>query len=78
MVIRSAKPSRLSYDRLVNGTLDVVQGVIAPADFSSGIPTPNQSVLVGTFPTQNLNTSANNTALAAKALWHFAQSWFSE
>lgn len=64
-----------SYDSLVNGTLDLVQGIITPADFSSGIPTPNQSTLVGTFPTQNPNTTANNTALAARALWHFSQSW---
>jgi hypothetical protein len=67
-----------SYDSLINGTLDVLTGDITPGDFSSGIPTPNQTLLVGTFPTQNPNTTANNTAFAAKALWHFAQSWSTE
>jgi len=69
----------LSYDVLVNGTqnlLDPSGNVTAPLDFSSGVPTQNETFLVGTFPTQLLNSSANGTANAARALWHFAQVWF--
>lgn len=68
----------LSYDTLANGTQDLLDpsGDVVIDDFSSDIPKQNNTFLVGTFPTQLLNSSANGTTNAARALWHFAQVWF--
>lgn len=68
----------LSYDTLNNGTQDLTDGSgnVAISDFSSGVPKQNNTFIVGTFPSQNLNSSANGTTNAARALWHFAQVWF--
>jgi carboxypeptidase C (cathepsin A) len=68
----------LSYDILANGTQDLTDGSgnVAISDFSGGVPTQNNTFLVGTFPSQLLNSSANGTTNAARALWHFAQVWF--
>lgn len=67
-----------SYDKLTNGTLDQLSTVITPADFSSGVPQSNETYLVGTFPSQSINATANTTESGAMALWHFAQIWLSE
>lgn len=67
-----------SYDALTNGTLDTTTATITPTDFSSGIPEQNNTFYVGTFPSQNPANTANDTANAAKAMWHFAQTWFQE
>ena len=68
-----------SWDILTNGTLDLTNDFINPQDFSSGvIPKQNNTFLVGTFPSQNPGNTANDTQNAAKALWHFAQTWFQE
>jgi carboxypeptidase C (cathepsin A) len=68
----------LSYDVLANGTQDLTDGSgsVTISDFSSGVPGQNNTFLVGTFPSQLLNSSANGTTNAARALWHFAQVWF--
>jgi len=68
----------LSYDILANGTQDLTDasGNVTISDFSSGVPTQNNTFLVGTFPSQLLNSTANGTTNAARALWHFAQVWF--
>ena len=68
----------LSYDILANGTQDLLDpsGDVVIDDFSAGIPRQNNTFLVGTFATQLLNSSANGTTNAARALWHFAQVWF--
>ena len=67
-----------SYDVPSNGTVDQTTQVETLADFSSGVPVQNNTVQVGTFPSQFQNASANDTTNAAKALWHFAQAWFQE
>ncbi|KAK5000157.1 hypothetical protein LTR66_000930 [Elasticomyces elasticus] len=68
-----------SYDTLTNGTLDLVSNTITPMDFSNGIPfQPNNTVTVGTFGSQDPNSTANNTVNGARALWHFAQAWLTE
>ncbi|KAF2664858.1 putative carboxypeptidase S1 [Microthyrium microscopicum] len=69
--------SGLSYDRLVNGTLDLF------TDRLSRLSIPNfkrgknvkqtTSMLVGTFPSNNYATTTNTSANAAKALWHAMQ-----
>jgi carboxypeptidase C (cathepsin A) len=68
----------LSWDVLKNGTQDLTDpdGNVTISDFSKGVPKQNDTFLVGTFPSQNLNSSANGTTNAARALWHFAQVWF--
>ena len=67
-----------SYDVPSNGTLDLVTGDVTLADFSEDIPAQNNTFYVGTFPTQNPFSTANDTTNAARALWHFAQAWFQE
>jgi carboxypeptidase C (cathepsin A) len=67
-----------SYDVLTNGTLDQVASNISIADFSTGTPESNNTFLVGTFASQNQDSTANTTANGAHALWHFAQAWLQE
>lgn len=67
-----------SYDIPSNGTLDQTTAEIKLADFSKGVPKTNNTFLVGTFPTQIEDTTANSTENGAHALWHFAQTWFQE
>ena len=42
------------------------------------IPKTNLTYFIGTVGSQNINRTANSTAHAAHALWHFAQTWFFE
>lgn len=65
-----------SYDYPSNGTTD--ESTITLEDFSNGVPEQNNTFYVGTFPTQNPENTANGTTNAARALWHFAQTWFQE
>ncbi len=67
-----------SYDVLVNGTLEQISGVYTPTDFSSGIPPTNATFLVGTFPSQLRNQTANSSIQAAHALYQFTQAWVNE
>lgn len=71
-----------SYDVLTNVTVNFNaterEDIITPTDFSKGVPKQNNTFLVGTAGSQALNTTANSTVHAAHALWHFAQTWFSE
>ena len=69
-----------SWDILTNGTLDTYSGggEPTPADFANGVPEQNNTFYVGTFPSGNPANSANDTQNAARALWHFAQTWFQE
>ena len=70
-----------SYDTLTNVTVDFAseeEDRILPANFSASIPEQNNTFLVGTMGSQSSKTTANTTLHAAHALWHFAQTWFSE
>ncbi|KAI0186925.1 alpha/beta-hydrolase, partial [Astrocystis sublimbata] len=71
-----------SYDELMNGTAIARQDFeslqIVPTDFSKGVPASNLTHRVGTFSSQKITQTANSTAQAAHAFWHFAQSWFTE
>jgi carboxypeptidase C (cathepsin A) len=42
------------------------------------IPKQNNTLLVGTFPSNDMDATANSTANGARALWHFAQTFFQE
>ncbi|KAI9728080.1 MAG: hypothetical protein M1834_007796 [Cirrosporium novae-zelandiae] len=68
-----------SYDVPTNVTYKAGDGGgFTVIDFSSNIPTQNNTFFVGTSTSQNLTSTANSTSHAAVALWHFAQTWFSE
>ncbi|KAK1145766.1 hypothetical protein N8T08_004007 [Aspergillus melleus] len=68
-----------SYDTATNGTLDRLTGKMDVSPFPDGeVPEQNNTFYVGTFPSLNQSASANTTQNAARALWHFAQTWFSE
>jgi hypothetical protein len=68
----------LSYDKLTNVTYNVDTGAVRVANFSNGVPAQNNSLYVGTYPTQNYNLTTRGTENSARALWHFAQVWFQE
>ena len=67
-----------SWDVLTNGTVDLTEGTIETTNFTDPVPAPNNTFSVGTFPSQDSDNSANSTSNAARALWHFAQTWFQE
>ena len=68
-----------SYDVPTNGTRDLVSGNTTAVDFSTTpIPEQNNTFYVGTFSSENQNTTTNDTQNSARALWHFAQAWFQE
>ncbi|KAF2734906.1 alpha/beta-hydrolase [Polyplosphaeria fusca] len=62
-----------SYDEIIDGTFSVLDGVI----YNQSLPN-NQTMISGRFPSQNPETTANTTTLAASALWHFSQVFLSE
>ncbi|KAF2500254.1 alpha/beta-hydrolase [Lophium mytilinum] len=62
-----------SYDEIVDGSYHVLDGSITPEKLPL-----NQTTIPGKFPSQNPATTANTTMLAARALWHFTQVWFTE
>jgi carboxypeptidase C (cathepsin A) len=67
-----------SYDVLINGTLDLLSGTITKLNDTDSIPQSNSTMLVGTFPSQDANSTTRGTRNSAFALWHFAQAWFQE
>ena len=68
-----------SHDALANGTYDVATGSVAALAPNDTIPEQDlRKTLVGTFPSQGRGNTVNTTGTAAKAIWHFAQTWFQE
>jgi len=72
-----------SYDIPTNSTFSPDGMGIAfqatPADFSHGpIPESNLTYRIGVSSSGKASHTANSTAQAAHALWHFAQTWFFE
>ena len=67
-----------SYDRLINGTIDetVLPYLVKPV--SPSTPPLNSTHIPGVFPSQNTTSTANTTATAALAAWHFMQVWMKE
>jgi hypothetical protein len=66
-----------SYDTLVNGTFDLISGLVTPRNFSPGFPV-NETTLWGTFPSQDLLKTTLGSERGASALWHFMQVWVVE
>ncbi|TKA76423.1 hypothetical protein B0A55_05196 [Friedmanniomyces simplex] len=67
------------------GFYDVLQNVTKPKLKSCGAglvnatdPVPKQNTSMGTYPSQNPNTTSLGTRNAAIALWQFSQTWFQE
>ena len=75
-----------SYDTLINSTLDLLffgaplteTGITPISEYNGTVPASNTTFLYGILPSQNPNHTANNSAIAARTLWHFAQVWFEE
>jgi carboxypeptidase C (cathepsin A) len=75
-----------SYDVLTNGTLmafddDELDGAYMKPiiqNFTDERPLANLTAYPGTFASQEVSATQNSTASAARALWHFAQTWFFE
>ncbi|KAI5358161.1 Putative peptidase S10, serine carboxypeptidase, alpha/Beta hydrolase [Septoria linicola] len=73
-----------SYDSFFNGTRDLLYTGssdgdfydITPLDDTSRLPAENATSRHGTFPVTS--HTANTTAGAARTLWQFAQTWFTE
>lgn len=68
----------LSYDTLQNVTVNLRTGATTILNDTQPIPEQNSSFLVGTFPSQKANDTAFGSLNGARALWHFAQTWFQE
>ncbi|KAI1635646.1 carboxypeptidase S1-like protein B [Biscogniauxia mediterranea] len=68
----------LSYDTLQNVTKNLVTGEVVKLNETDPIPETNTTVVLGTYPSQNSNSTSLGTRNAAFALWHFAQTWFQE
>ncbi|AEO67394.1 uncharacterized protein THITE_2144774 [Thermothielavioides terrestris NRRL 8126] len=66
-----------SYDTLINGTVDetTIPWQVTPLSASSVV---NATTLPGVFASQNPMSTANTTATAALAAWHFMQIWMQE
>jgi len=68
----------LSYDVLQNITTNLVTGETALLNATDSTPEQNATFLVGTYPSQDSNSTSLGTRNAAIALWHFAEEWFQE
>lgn len=66
-----------SYSSLINGTIDEVSSPFAVTPLLSS-SVVNSTTLAGTFAAQNPSTTANTTATAALAAWHFMQVWMQQ
>ncbi|KAI0158422.1 Alpha/Beta hydrolase protein [Pestalotiopsis sp. NC0098] len=68
-----------SYDVLVNGTVDeVVSPFLATPVESLASVNLSSTVLGGAFSSGNASSTASTTTAAAKAAWHFMQTWLTE
>lgn len=67
-----------SYDVPTNGTFDQLTGAWNVSKWTHGVPSQNNTFYVGTTTSQKVKSSANTTANAARSLWSFAQTWFTE
>lgn len=68
----------LSYDTLQNITNNLVTGDIEVLNDTSQAPEQNTTFLLGTYPSQDGNQTALGSVNAAKAAWHFLQTFTQE
>lgn len=62
-----------SHDEVVEGVLDVLDGSILP-----GPAEESTTRIAGKFASQKPEATVNTTALAAKTMWYFLQTWLAE
>lgn len=67
-----------SYDVLKNGTLNQLTQTWNVSPWTDGVPKANNTFEVGTFSSMDMSKTANTTANAGRALWHFLQVWLAE
>ncbi|PWY88196.1 lysosomal protective protein precursor [Aspergillus heteromorphus CBS 117.55] len=70
-----------SYDVPTNATIVTDEDgnrKFVLGEFGTDVPQSNATHRVGTFGSQKLAQTANSTAYAAHAIWHFAQTWLFE
>jgi carboxypeptidase D len=67
-----------SYDVATNGTFDQISSAWDVSKWKHGVPEQNNTFYVGTTTSGKPSAAANGTEDAARSLWHFAQTWFSE
>lgn len=67
-----------SYDVPTNGTYDQVSEAWNVSKWTHGVPHQNNTFYVGTTTSQKEKSTANSTENAARSLWSFAQTWFTE
>ncbi|KAK5698232.1 hypothetical protein LTR97_007193 [Elasticomyces elasticus] len=74
-----------SYNTLVRSTFNAIDvdaegtsdtGILSFDAYNGSVPEANSTFLYGIFPSQNVNHTANSTAIVARTLWHFSQAWF--
>ncbi|KEF59139.1 uncharacterized protein A1O9_03983 [Exophiala aquamarina CBS 119918] len=68
----------LSYDTLQNITIDLISGDFTLLNETDTVPEQNLTFKVGTYPSQEPNSTSSGNLNGARALWHFAQTWFQE
>lgn len=68
----------LSYDTLQNITNNLVTGEVGILNDMSQAPEQNTTFLLGTYPSQDGNQTALGSVNAAKAAWHFLQTFTQE
>lgn len=67
-----------SYDVPTNGTYDQISEAWNVSKWTHGVPSQNNTFYVGTTTSQKEKSTANSTENAARSLWSFAQTWFTE
>jgi carboxypeptidase C (cathepsin A) len=68
----------LSYDTLQNITNNLVTGDVEVLNDTTQAPEQNTTFLLGTYPSQDGNHTALGSVNAAKAAWHFLQTFTQE
>lgn len=68
-----------SYDILQNVTKNLAENDITVLENNATeVPEQNNTFIVGTYPSQNSNHTAHGVRDAAKAAWHFMQTFTQE
>lgn len=75
-----------SYSKAINATWNLLwdgsDGTYTPVvpfeAYNGSVPAENSTLFYGTFPDQNPALTANNSVIAARALWHFSQLFFGD
>ena len=65
----------LSFDTATNGSLDLLQQNLTSPPTAYAGPAPAYTYLNGTFSSQEPHATANTSQIAARAVWHFLQTF---